>query len=118
MSIPEFIKDVVGAGVEVTLLPDGFRVHGFYKSVKVDIKREETGDSCEPFRWIATSRYGERTAIQVTLDLVSLNYEWWERSRSRLDGGENPTDAWAALLEEYGFIRVHESISRKYYVNL
>ena len=98
ITIPDFIIDIVNEGVHVRILPNGFMVDGFYKSGSVDItpNEDDTG-------WIATARYNEKSMILNTSDIVSLNYDWWQRGKDSFNGWKNPAEGWGPLFVKYGY---------------
>ena len=68
-----------------------YTIDGFYKSGMVLLI--ERGE-----KLIATSRYNEQTDIINLIDLVQLNYNWWDTSKDRFSGWKNPDPKWIPLL--------------------
>jgi hypothetical protein len=104
MTIPPFIEQLVYAGIPVTLQlasvgAFAFRLVGFYKSSGITITENEPG------YWLATARYNETTRIECLLDIVGLNYYWWQRSKERSEGWAQPDEKWVPLLLKGDFIK-------------
>lgn len=98
MNIPDFIEELVEAGIDVTLKPGGgFYIEGFYKSGSVTIKWDTS-------QWVLCARYNEVTPISSLDDLVEANYYWWQRSKDRNTGWKQPASAWVPLLLRFGYI--------------
>lgn len=77
-----------------------YKVLGFYKSGSVLLIPRASGDL------LAISRYDERTELDNFRDLVSLNYDWWERSKDRAPSiWGTPEDCWADWMVEFGYIK-------------
>lgn len=74
-----------------------YTIDGFYKSGTVLLI--DKGE-----KLIAISRYNEQTDIFDLIDLVQLNYSWWNTSKDRFSGWRHPDPKWIPLLEKYGFI--------------
>lgn len=99
MNIPDFIEELVEAGIDVFLQKGGkFYIEGFYKSGSITIEWDTS-------QWVACARYNEVTRIDTLQDLVELNYDWWQRSKDRCEGWEQPNDKWVPLLLKYGYIK-------------
>jgi hypothetical protein len=85
-------------GVRVEMLGRfEFKVYGFYKSDSVTV---------HTVNQTLTARYNEVDEFMVedlTSALVTLNHQWWERSRERYDGWAEPDAAWKPLLLEHGY---------------
>jgi hypothetical protein len=84
-------------GVEVALLSETtFYVCGFYKSGGVNVNIETN---------TITARYNEVTEVSEWSDLVdtliSVNLDWFERSRDRSEGWSKMDEAWAAVQRDY-----------------
>jgi hypothetical protein len=95
-------------GIEVCVVSENcFTVGGFYKSgtVEVDIKYDQI-----------TARYQEINDFSDDLEymLTRVNYEWWQKSKNRYEGWENPSEQWVPLLIEHGFITKTEKVITEY----
>ena len=62
-------------------------VDGFYKSGTIKLIENED-------ELTAVARYDEQSEIDSLYDLVSLNHEWWIRSKDRFDGWKEPDLSW------------------------
>lgn len=99
MITPKFIEELVEAGISVTLQKGNkFRLEGFYKSGEVTIEQREGG-------WVACARYNEVTGIDTLQDLVNLNYKWWQYSKDRYEGWQQPESLWAPLMVKFGLVQ-------------
>lgn len=96
--IPSFIQELLEAGVDVSLTKDGFVVDGFYKSGTIEVK-QNIGNG-----WEAFARYGSVDPIRDTIDVVGINYHWWQQSKDRFDGWSQPDSRWLPLLVKYGYV--------------
>ena len=92
---------LIEAGVPVTFTKDGVVLEGFYKSGNVTlVERPHDLPTL-----IAIDRYKEETVIQDVQDIIDLNFDWWERSRTRgVDGWERPAGGWLSLFEAQGLV--------------
>lgn len=101
MIIPDFIEELVEAGISVTLQKGNkFRIEGFYKSSGVTIENINAFQQ----EWVANARYNEVTRIESLRDIVELNYYWWDRSKGRSEYWEQPDPLWVPLLLQFKFI--------------
>ena len=102
-------KEFVLSGV--SLLKTGelaYELQGFYKSG--DVKLFEREDFI-----YALARYEELTQLSESNpfdSLVELNYEWWQKSKSRWVGWETPEEKWLVYFLEKGLVK--EKILRIY----
>lgn len=99
-TIPQFIEELLEAGIEVGLTSEGFTVGGFYKSGEVKLVPSDV-DSV----WICHQRYNETNSVKDLQDLVGINYYWWVRSKNRSPYWEQPDSKWAPLLVKFGYVK-------------
>lgn len=97
--IPSFIQELLEAGITVELTSDSFLVHGFYNSGVVEVKCQGESD------WFATDRYHNVTSIEDVQDLVALNVQWWQSSKDRYVGWNQPDSQWLKLLVQYEYVQ-------------
>lgn len=107
MTLQELIIEILEKGIyisDVYLKEVGntktfsYRIKGFYKSDGVDLYETEEGIFAE-------SRYNQIEQITCFKDLVSLNYEWWCRSKDRYEGWAVPDSKWIKHLIEEGLVK-------------
>ena len=111
--LPAIIMDCLTRGIDVTLcLIDGknvegasqpipaYQIDGFYKSGTVTLVPLGEG------RYQVRARYDEISEIDSFEDLVGINAQWWERSRTRSDGWEAPHPKWVGDLVRCGYVHV------------
>lgn len=102
------LLELVAKGVPITFTKDAIILPGFYKSG--DLKLVKISDEPANAAFHAIDRYGKTTPIHHLGDLVELNFEWWETSRTRGNAGwTSPDPAWVQLLTEHGFIAAKET---------
>ena len=88
----------------------GYALQGFYKSN--DVKLFEKDGSI-----FALARYDELTKLsdeEPFYSLINLNYEWWQRSKNRWDGWENPEEKWLKYFLEQGLVKENIQILKTY----
>lgn len=101
------LQECLENNLEFTISKNGIKFDGFYKSNTVTLTPNEDGS------FTAVARYGEKDNIRELLDLVSLNYEWWQKSKDRHDGWASPDPKWVALLIKHGLVQAKtETVTR------
>lgn len=92
-------------GIPVELVRDersptgiSYKIDGFYKSGSVLLIPQLDGSM------LARARYNEETRLHDFRDLVSLNYDWWTRSKARYEGWAAPDAGWVEWMIEFGWI--------------
>ena len=98
------LKGITISGVQFN--KDGnlcYAVDGFYKSGCAYVYQD--GETI-----IANMRYGDSVIISESdaspfQELVALNYEWWDKSKERLDDWKTPDARWMPHLIEHGFVK-------------
>lgn len=104
--LEKLIRDLLEKGFTisgVTLSENGdlqFELQGFYKSGSVKIYADSN-------YIYALARYNEITELNYTNpfdSLVNLNYEWWQKSKSRYEGWSQPNSDWLPYLIEKGLV--------------
>ena len=96
----------------VCLLKTGelaYELQGFYKSG--DVKLFQKDGSI-----FALTRYDELTELseEPFHSLISLNYNWWQRSKNRWNGWENPEEKWLKYFLEQGLVKENIQIVKTY----
>jgi hypothetical protein len=109
-TIPEFIEQLLEAGIEVGLTREGFTVDGFYKSGEVRIVPSTVEGS-----WICHQRYNKTDTVENLHDIVGINHHWWLHSKERSEFWEQPDLVWAPLLVKFGYIKEKTIPERKVY---
>lgn len=103
--VPPFILELIINNIPVSLRVESnilvYEIGGFYKSGTVSIWRKFC--ALETEEYIAKDRYKEQS-FSTFEDLVYLNASWWESSKDRHDGWEQPDPRWAPLLLKHGYI--------------
>lgn len=78
-----------------------FELQGFYKSGSIKLYNNSN-------YIYALARYNEHTELSITNpfdSLVNLNYEWWEKSKSRYEGWSQPDSKWLPYFIEKGLVK-------------
>lgn len=121
LNLIEMLKPLVVAGIRVELVVDkdkdyfgfGFKVDGFYKSGQVSIFCEELESLDDNVSYSVESRYGQVDVIETFKDLVSINYQWWLKSKDRFDGWSTPDANWLPFLVREGFVKETDCVNTK-----
>jgi hypothetical protein len=97
----EAIEFVANHNVQVRMIGKGmFELDGFYKSGDARVILGENGQDTR-----IETRYGRVNTVPATLDLVDalieLNDEWYEDSKDRFAGWEDPDRNWAYVKKIY-----------------
>lgn len=82
------VKEFLEQGGHGDVSVNGMTIDGFYKSGTVDLVINDENEL------VCKQRYDQLTKIETFDDLVWVNYEWWQSSKSRFDGWSNPTEFW------------------------
>lgn len=96
-----------------------YAIPGFYKSGEIKLIKnsglmyQNTEDNSQIAPWTAIARYDEKTEIWDFDDLISLNFDWWERSKGRSEAWANPEEPWAKLMLEKGWVETETKIIYK-----
>lgn len=94
------VLELIEKGFELRVRKSGVLVDGFYKSGSIELVLNNENEL------IAKSRYEQEDVIESFEDLVSLNYEWWQKSKNRNDHWLNPTKQWGELMVELGLVKM------------
>lgn len=100
----EIVLELIKSGVDVIVQYNNktnkleYILDGFYKSCTVRLYEEM--DSL----W-AQSRYDNVVSIECVEDIVMLNYYWWQKSKDKFNGWENPDYRWLELLKKYDLVK-------------
>jgi hypothetical protein len=113
MKINNLIKELLNKGFIISgvSLNDNelsFRLDGFYKSGDILLYEKDN-------HLFALARYDEITELDDENpfnSLVWLNFDWWDKSKDRYEGWNNPNSKWLPYLIEIGLIK--EIVETKY----
>lgn len=109
-SFEQLIKTLLEKGFNfsgIHLMESGeiaFDLEGFYKSGIISLYEDSN-------YIYALARYKEITILNDDgtnpfKNLVHLNYEWWQRSRNRLEGWKQPDSKWLPFLIDEKLVEV------------
>lgn len=97
--LSNIVSNIIDVGIEPIITKDGLVIMGFYKSGQVILSPCGDGN-----KFNASARYGENTLIESFDDLVELNYDWWQRSKSRSGCWTQPEYPWAEQMVRLGLV--------------
>lgn len=107
--------EAAGSSIHVEILADeesvtgiSYKIQGFYKSGDAVLVPKAGG------RLLAKTRYQTEDDIDDFRELVALNYQWWQRSKDRADGWENPAEPWATWMVEFGMVKINTRVVKEY----
>ena len=102
--LPQLIEDLVLRNIPVVIRMEdgviGYHLEGFYKSGGVRLRRDPEG-------YVVADRY-KNELIHDLCDLVAIHMRWWESSKDRWEGWQQPDELWIPLLLEFGYIVAEE----------
>ena len=103
--LPQLIEDLILRNIPVTIKMEngviGYHLEGFYKCGGVRIMLAPLGE------YSVTERY-KTEKISSLSDLVYIHARWWESSKDRWEGWQQPDELWIPLLLEFGYIVAEE----------
>ena len=99
--LPDLVKELIQAGVEVTLTQEGYRLYGFPKIGSVTLLPQEVRDGHDdpPF-WAKDDRYKNTRSIYGLEDILDIISSWWKR---KPECGPPPSP-WIELMLKHGMI--------------
>ena len=102
--LPQLIEDLVLRNIPVIIKMEdgviGYYLEGFYKSGGVRLRRDPEG-------YVFTDRYTTKL-IEGIEDLSYEHLRWWDASKERYEGWQQPEELWIPLLLEFNCIVAEE----------
>ena len=91
-----FAVELAEAGIRVMLHQNNISIDdGFYKSSRAVLTLNQDGDV------VAETRYDQKDIVRSVADVVFLSYDWWTRSKDRVDSWQVPDERWEELYNRY-----------------